>query len=366
MPLPLQLSIPLALVLVPAAGAQVASDNFESGNPNLWGVEFTAPGTQDAMGGNPGGRLEVAVSNTTSMLPAALIVPGNPAHPYRGNFRAMGVSEFRFDRQVELGASNFGTLPFLLLGNDGGTPNSFGDDAWVFVPTGDSFQFGFVPYATISTPIPSTDPVLPAGWDASAFPNSTFSAAPADTIWDAVINDVSYVGIAMNRPMGGGFWFGSHILSLDNFVLEGGGSIGINYCGPAELNGAGQSGEIVALGSAVAAQNDLSMEAIQLPANVFGFFIAGPTQGFTQNPGGSFGNLCLAGSIGRFVGPGQISNSGAGGSIAIDIDLTQIPTPGGFVTLSAGQTWNFQAWYRDSIGGVAGSNFTDAAEVMLL
>jgi len=30
------------------------------------------------------------------------------------------------------------------------------------------------------------------------------------------------------------------------------------------------------------------------------------------------------------------------------------------------QTWNFQAWYRDSFGGAATSNFTDAVSVVFL
>ncbi len=62
--------------------AQIASDEFELGNPNLWGVEFINPGTHDTMGGNPGGRLEVMVSNQSSSLPAAMLVPAAPNHPY--------------------------------------------------------------------------------------------------------------------------------------------------------------------------------------------------------------------------------------------------------------------------------------------
>jgi hypothetical protein len=45
------------------------------------------------------------------------------------------------------------------------------------------------------------------------------------------------------------------------------------------------------------------------------------------------------------------------------LDLTQHPTPTGFVSVVAGESWSFQAWYRDSIGGVATSNFTDGLEV---
>jgi hypothetical protein len=97
--------------------------------------------------------------------------------------------------------------------------------------------------------------------------------------------------------------------------------------------------------------------------NAFGYFLTSTTQGFVANPGGSMGNLCLAGSIGRYVGPGQIQNSGAAGAISLPLDLTQTPQPTGSVAIVAGQTWNFQAWYRDAVGGSATSNFTDGLSI---
>ena len=80
-------------------------------------------------------------------------------------------------------------------------------------------------------------------------------------------------------------------------------------------------------------------------------------------PGGSMGNLCLAGSIGRYVGPGQIQQADATGNISLALDLTQVPQPTGFVSVGIGDTWNFQAWYRDAVGGSATSNFTDGLSV---
>ena len=358
----------LAVAAASTADAQIASDDFEVGNPNLWGVEFVMPGMQMPIGGNPGGKLGLTIASSASNLPAAMMVPANVNHPYRGNLRALGAAEFRFDRQVEAGSSNFGTLPFLVLCNDGGTPNSFADDAWIFTATGDNFQFGFVPYATISTPIPSGDTTIPATWAAHAFPNHPLAmiGATPDEIWNAVMEDVSYVGISMNRPWNGGPWFGQHLMSFDNFVLDGGSNIGTNYCGPAALNSAGLRGEMVAIGSQVVAQNGLEIVAQSLPNNVFGFFICGPTQGFVMNPAGSAGNLCLSGEIGRYVGPGQVQNSGAVGRINLALDLTNVPTPTGFVSLAAGTTWNFQAWHRDGSPAGPTSNFTDGSSVLLL
>ncbi|MDG1984154.1 MAG: hypothetical protein P8M11_06290, partial [Planctomycetota bacterium] len=69
------------------------------------------------------------------------------------------------------------------------------------------------------------------------------------------------------------------------------------------------------------------------------------------------------GAIGRYVGPGQIVNSGATGEVTLPLDLTQTPQPTGFVSVQPGETWNFQAWYRDSVGGSATSNFTDGLSI---
>jgi len=122
-------------------------------------------------------------------------------------------------------------------------------------------------------------------------------------------------------------------------------------------------GSIIASGSLTLADNNMSLVAASLPSNSFGFYLTSQVQGFIQNPGGSQGNLCLSGSIGRYVGPGQILNSGAGGTFTLGIDLTQMPTPTGLVAAQAGETWNFTTWYRDAVGGSATSNFTDGVEV---
>lgn len=138
--------------------------------------------------------------------------------------------------------------------------------------------------------------------------------------------------------------------------------IGTNYC-TAAANSTGASGAISALGSETAADNNVVLTSSSLPPNSFGFFLTSQTQGFTPMPGGSAGNLCLSGSIGRYVGPGQIKNSGAGGEFSLTLDLASTPQPTGLVSVQAGETWNFTTWHRDAVGGTATSNFTDGLEV---
>jgi hypothetical protein len=145
--------------------------------------------------------------------------------------------------------------------------------------------------------------------------------------------------------------------------VTGAGTIGTSYCGPGVVNSTGNSGEISATGSLVVLDNDVTLTASNLPNNAFGYFLTSRTQGLVPQPGGSLGVLCLGGNIGRYTGPGQIQNSGMTGSFSLLIDLTQMPTPTGFVAAAAGEMWNFTTWHRDSVGGAAVSNFTNGLEM---
>ena len=128
------------------------------------------------------------------------------------------------------------------------------------------------------------------------------------------------------------------------------------YC-DANPNSTGIPAFVCGSGSTVVADNDLTLEAFHLPLNQFGYFLTSQTQGFVPNPGGSQGNLCLGGTIGRFVQ--QVQNSGASGSFTIQVDLTTMPPPVQPI-VQPGDTWNFQCWYRD-VGGQ--NNFTNAVSV---
>ena len=128
--------------------------------------------------------------------------------------------------------------------------------------------------------------------------------------------------------------------------------IGTTYC-TSNPNSTGVTSSLSAAGSLAVSNNDLTLTAADLPPSSFGFFLASQTQGSVANPGGSEGILCLGGAIGRFVGPGEIKNSGANGDFSLALDLTALPSPTGFVVAFPGETWNFQAWHRDSVGGNA-------------
>lgn len=131
--------------------------------------------------------------------------------------------------------------------------------------------------------------------------------------------------------------------------------LGTSYC-VAEPNSTGLPGRIAAVGSAAVAENCLHLQADLLPPGQFGYLLLSQTQDFVAHPGGSAGNLCLGGHIGRFVD--QVRNTGAFGSLWATVDAQDIPAPPG--TIQPGDTWSFQFWFRD--GGQ--SNFTDGREMV--
>lgn len=139
--------------------------------------------------------------------------------------------------------------------------------------------------------------------------------------------------------------------------------LGDPYCAPTQHSG-GVSGIQTALGSNVTSDDDVLLIASRLPTNTVGYFIGSQTQGFVANAGGSQGNLCLSGAVSRFNS--SVFNSGVPRSGSLRVDLDAFPSPTGTIAVSAGESWNFQCWFRDSFGGMATSNFTNAVNIVFV
>jgi hypothetical protein len=90
------------------------------------------------------------------------------------------------------------------------------------------------------------------------------------------------------------------------------------------------------------AANDLLLRAEPVPDQP-GIFFYGPQQTIVL-----FGNglLCVAGQIGRL----DVVNA-AGNVMTFPLDNTSPPSAATQIT--AGSTWNFQAWFRDPVAGGA-------------
>ncbi|MCP3916554.1 MAG: hypothetical protein GY711_13440 [bacterium] len=137
------------------------------------------------------------------------------------------------------------------------------------------------------------------------------------------------------------------------------GDIGTAYCTPGNFNSAGLRGAIHAEGHEVADFNRFALVADQLPPERFGYFLTSTEQAAVPGAGGSQGVLCVGGAVGRFVD--EVQTSGPDGTFAIVVDLEALPTTPPHAVL-AGETWNFQAWYRDQNPGPT-SNFTDGVTI---
>ncbi len=129
------------------------------------------------------------------------------------------------------------------------------------------------------------------------------------------------------------------------------------YCSPAVSNSSGGPGWLDASGSDAVQHNNFALTGSGLPTNQWGYFLGSLQSGFVANPGGASGNLCLGGQILRFTS--TLGSTGSTGVLTSPLDLATIPGPPPNAVVS-GQTWYFQAWFRD----MPASNFTDGLSVL--
>ncbi|MEM6569682.1 MAG: hypothetical protein AAF957_14835 [Planctomycetota bacterium] len=135
--------------------------------------------------------------------------------------------------------------------------------------------------------------------------------------------------------------------------------VGRQYC-DANENVSGESAWMRVIGNQSATFNH-RLQCQNLPVDTFGYFIVGNGSAVTPNPGGSAGNLCVSGSVGRYSN--FVASSGSDGFLSLLIDPQAIPQPNGTVAAVPGDTWYFQCWTRDSQGGMATSNFSNGVSV---
>ena len=141
-------------------------------------------------------------------------------------------------------------------------------------------------------------------------------------------------------------------VTLDFVIEPADGPVGTTYCS-ANLNSTGLASSISAVGSASASDNSLTLTADNLPVGTPGLFFYGPNQ--ISLPFGE-GIRCVGGSIQRLQPP---QFAPASGTVSRVVDLA---TQG----ITAGQTVNFQYWFRDTPGGPAGFNLSNGLSVSFL
>lgn len=355
-PLLLAALVPAA-ALTSSASAQVSVEGFDMGaNPDNWVAWFSAYNSISMTGGNPGACLEL--DNFTSGPATCHFVdiapdddPGLAPHAHSGDWRAALVDKVSVDLDVQEGI--FGGDVVLELVSDPGTPGFSGDDCIVRRTLAGAGPLA-PGWETFSFDIASQQTTLPSGWD-------TDGVCSGDAAWNTVMTDMDQILIRYDGNPPAFCSFTSWILRVDNISVgsTGSNSLGTNYCS-AVANSTGNAAAMSAAGSDLVSLNNVTLSCEQLPPGQFGLFVVSELQGFVPGAGGSLGNLCLSGTVGRY---NVVQNSGTTGEVQFGIDLGAVPQGAVAVATMPGDTWNFTFWYRDVVGGAAASNFADGLSI---
>ncbi|MEO1700398.1 MAG: VCBS repeat-containing protein [Planctomycetota bacterium] len=142
------------------------------------------------------------------------------------------------------------------------------------------------------------------------------------------------------------------------FLARNQGSIAAPYCGTAVPHSGDRSARIEASGSREVAADELELFAYGLPRDRWGMFICATSPSSPMSIANSQGLLCLGGTLGRFNRSGEVQQS-ALGTFRLNVRPSTFPLPNAVLP---GDTWYFQAWFRDINGGIT-SNLTDAISI---
>lgn len=207
-------------------------------------------------------------------------------------------------------------------------------------------QFSYVVVANLREPAGTYGPPTVLFETVHPFEAVTVSASDLDSDSDAEV------------VIGSAFSF----YSVENLSAEVAGSAP-TICLVGEENSIGFRGTIRALGSSMIAGAGFELVASRIPPGQFGMFLGSQTLTAPDPISGSFGNLCLGGSIGRYDGPGQIGSSGPMGEFRLSLTHDALEDSQGPTSAMPGSTWGFQAWYRDIGPFGPTSNFTNAVAI---
>lgn len=122
-------------------------------------------------------------------------------------------------------------------------------------------------------------------------------------------------------------------------------SIGQTYC-DTNPNSTGITADLAALGSLDVDDGDLWLRTTNVPQNQIGYYLMSRNQGQLMLPPPSQGILCLGSPRVRLNTMGNVQNSGSLGEIRVRLDFPNLPQG---TVFHAGETWNFQCWFRDGM-----------------
>lgn len=125
-----------------------------------------------------------------------------------------------------------------------------------------------------------------------------------------------------------------------------------NYCSSI-ANSTGWPSKLGSTGSAYVSNNDFGLLANFVPEQEPGVFLMGTAT--NQMPFGN-GTLCVGGAVSRLAVDEVQFNV-----VETHLDVSDLNSPAS--QISAGSTWHFQFWFRDTAGGGAGFNLSNGLSV---
>ena len=128
------------------------------------------------------------------------------------------------------------------------------------------------------------------------------------------------------------------------------------YC-IAAANSTGQPAAMGGSGTTSLNSNDLTLSVSSAPPFQFGLFFYGADETFTLFGDGA---LCVSGPLARVLP--VIATDGTG-SADFPLDLNANPFTAAPNIIAPFETWRFQFWYRDPLGGPSGFNLSDGLAV---
>ncbi len=150
---------------------------------------------------------------------------------------------------------------------------------------------------------------------------------------------------------------GCHVM-LDDLQAISFFGLGTNFC-TSQINSTGNASSIFGVGSTSIAANDLILRADNVPVGEPGIFYYGPIE--ASQPFGN-GIRCIG-----LAGPGTIVRlfpfdiAASTGLLSHALDVANPPSIVG--QIDPGETWKFQAWFRDPGGGGAGFDLSNGLSV---
>ncbi|MFT7670128.1 MAG: hypothetical protein ACI8X5_002835 [Planctomycetota bacterium] len=132
------------------------------------------------------------------------------------------------------------------------------------------------------------------------------------------------------------------------------------YCWAAPNSASATGAQIDLFGSTSVGQNNFGLMVLGAVPNTLGLFFYGSGQ--TSVLFGD-GLRCVDGAGASVIRLGPPAAADSLGFGSRTVDFTQPPASAGPGQVLSGSTWNFQYWYRDPAGGLAGFNLSNALSV---